>query len=241
VSILVICPSRNRPAELADTASTLVKTRRHGSTQLLAVVDPDDMDGDRYVAGANMLYHYMFPEHAGGMVNALNAAAKHVLEEWPDVTILGFVGDDHKFRTLHWDEQIEQALATPGFAYGYDGFWHKGEIPTQIFISREIVVALGYMALPDLRHLYVDNAWRALADRLDVLHYLPEVYIEHMHPAIGKAEWDDGHKRVNAPEMYERDRAAFEKWQGSSRFNQDVRRVRRAIKPTTVKTLGGSP
>lgn len=217
---------------MAEVASTLVRTRFHGGTRMMAVIDPDDPEGDAYVSRANSLFDFHFPIHDGGMVNALNAAARYVLDEMPEVEIIGFVGDDHRFRTLHWDKIIAETLARPGYAYGYDGFWHKGEIPTQIFISREIVKALGYFALPDCQHLYVDNAWREVAERLGVLHYKPELFIEHMHPAIGKAELDEGYKRVNAPEVWAHDQAAFEAWKASGRAADDARKVRRAIGST---------
>jgi hypothetical protein len=232
MSLVVLCPSRGRPQELREVATTLVQTRVYGSTRMLAVIDSDDPLADEYVAQANSLYDFHFPSHEGGMVNALNAAAKHVIDELPDVEILGFVGDDHRFRTMHWDREISIALEEPGYAYGYDGFWQQGELPTQIFISKPIVKALGYYALPDCQHLFVDNAWRAVAETVGRLHYLPEVYIEHMHPAIGKAKWDEGHKRVNTPEMYGRDGAAFSAWRDSERFADDVGRVRQAIGST---------
>jgi hypothetical protein len=224
---------------MREVASTVVKTRSLGDTQILAVLDSDDPEADDYVNHAAPLYDTYFPIHEGGMVNALNAAASYVINERPDVTILGFVGDDHRFRTLHWDGKIQQALKRPGYAYGYDGFWQKGEIPTQIFISREIVEALGYFALPDCRHLYVDNAWRSVAEGAGVLHYLSDLYIEHMHPAHPdkKAEWDEGYKRVNSEEMYSHDRAAFESWRASGRFASDVRKVRRVVlAPATIAT-----
>lgn len=233
MSILVLCPSRGRPQALAEAARTLAETRYYGDTQLLAVIDADDPTADAYVAQANPTYRYIIPEHSGGMVAALNAAAVLVVDE---AAILGFIGDDHRFRTKGWDEVIEQALVKPGFAYGDDGFRRAGDIPTQIFVSSKIVKALGYFALPDCNHLYVDNAWRAIADATKTLHYLPEVMIEHMHPLIGKAEWDEGYRRVNAPEMYLRDEAAFMAWRASPRFAQDVKRVRQALGPTTIAT-----
>lgn len=231
MSIIVLCPTRGRPSALREAAASLVETRYYGDTQLLAVIDADDPTADEYIGQANPGYRYIIPEHSGGMVAALNAAAKMVGNE---ATILGFIGDDHRFRTKCWDEAIEKALVKPGFAYGDDGFRRDGDIPTQIFISSEIVAALGYMALPDLYHLYVDNAWRALADGASALHYLPDVLIEHMHPLIGKAEWDEGYKRVNAPAVYLRDEAAFQAWRTSPRFAEDVKRARGALSPATI-------
>lgn len=236
MSIAVFCPTRNRPKAIREAAYSLIETRRLGSTRLVAIIDADDLDAEEYVKQANTLYDYVFPIHEGGMVAALNAGVKQVLAEDPSITICGFIGDDHRFRTKGWDEAFEKELARPGYVYGYDGFWHDGKIPTQIFISREIVEALGYMALPDCHHLYVDNAWRSVGDAIHRFTWRRDVLIEHMHPAINKAEWDEGYKRVNSDEMYERDRKAFEAWRASPRFAEDVQRARRALGSPTIAT-----
>lgn len=164
------------------------------------------------------------------MVNALNAAALRTLVEWPHERVLGFVGDDHRFRTAGWDVTFLEALADrPGFVYGNDLFWPKGEIPTQIFISAGIVAELGWMALPTCNHLYVDNAWMELGQATGSIRYYQDIVIEHMHPAANKAPRDEGYDRVNSAEMYNHDGAAFATWRDSQRFEDDVRRVTAAL------------
>jgi hypothetical protein len=69
------------------------------------------------------------------------------------------------------------------------------------FLSRQVAGFFG-MGLKTLRHLYIDNYWLELAGAAGCLTYLPDVVIEHMHPAYGKAEWDESYRRVNSPEMY---------------------------------------
>jgi hypothetical protein len=172
----------------------------------------------------------MRPEHAGGMVNALNAGALETLEKWPHERAIGFVGDDHRFRTPGWDLTFLESLkARKGFVYGNDLFWRNGEIPTQIFISAEIIKCLGWMGLPSCKHLYIDNVWRELGEATGSIRYFSDVVVEHMHPAGGKAEWDEGHRRVNSEQMYSHDAAAFAAWRDSDRFLDDVAKVRRAL------------
>lgn len=226
MSITVLCPSRGRPDALLAAAQSMAQTRRHGDTRFLAILDADDAALDGYTH-ENVLYDWIVvnpPEK--GMVAALNHAVTHHERAMGGASILGFIGDDHRFRTDGWDSVIGETLSkSPGYAYGYDGFWHKGEIPTQIFISSLIVKALGYYALPDCHHLFVDNAWKEVAQATGTLHYLPQVYIEHLHPAIGKGQWDEGHVRVNSAEMYGHDGEAFKAWRESDRFTRDVQRV----------------
>jgi hypothetical protein len=95
-------------------------------------------------------------------------------------------------------------------------------------MSASIVEALGWMGLPGCHHLYIDNAWRSLGDATKSLFYMPDVVIEHMHPAGGKAEWDEGHRRVNTEAMYSHDRAVYESWLDGS-MSEDIERVRSAL------------
>lgn len=164
------------------------------------------------------------------MVNALNASVIDALQEWPHELAFGFVGDDHRFRSTGWDEKFIATLTDqPGFVYGNDLFWPKGEIPTQIFISSGILASLGWMGLPGCTHLYIDNAWRELGEATQSIRYHPEVVIEHMHPAGGKAEWDEGHLRVNSEAMYNHDAEAFAAWRESEQFALDVAAVQRGL------------
>jgi hypothetical protein len=160
----------------------------------------------------------------GNMVKALNYAAREVTSEY-----VGFIGDDHRFRTKDWDAIFLAQLETQGggFVYGNDLFWKNGEIPTQVFMSSSIVKALGWMGLPSCKHLYIDNVWRVLGEGTSIT-YMPEVVIEHLHPATGKVKADEGHLRVNAPAMYDHDRAAFEEWQVNLAA-QDIEIARQAL------------
>jgi hypothetical protein len=58
------------------------------------------------------------------------------------------------------------------------------------------------------------------------------VIVEHMHPAAGKAEWDEAYRRVNSSAMYEHDSAAFAEWLKRSMV-EDVAKVR-ALRTVTA-------
>lgn len=223
MSILVLCPTRGRPQALREAFSSFDQTVTMLSSRMLGVVDLDDPQQSRYDEP------FLTPEHGGGMVAALNAAVQQVLLSPEPPDIIGFIGDDHRFRTVGWDTAITTALEKPGFAYGYDKFWHEGQIPTQVFISRPIVEALGYFALPTCHHLYVDNAWMALGQATGSIHWLRDVVIEHMHPAVGKAEWDEGYRLVNSDVMYEHDGNAFANWRESHAYQEDVAKVQAVV------------
>lgn len=226
IDLLVLCPTRGRPSAAREAQAAFRSTAATGSTELLFVVDNDDPALDEYLSSDITAIHQ---DPAGNMVGALNLAARWAIENL-DPKIVGFVGDDHRFRTAGWDQAFTDVLVAKGggMVYANDLFWPKGEIPTQIFMSSEIIKALGWMGLPTCTHLYIDNVWRHIGETLGKLFYMPDIVIEHMHPAGGKAEWDEGHRRVNSEAMYAHDRAAFEAWLASDAI-EDIERVRSAL------------
>jgi hypothetical protein len=231
--LTVICPSRGRPDGAAEVTKTFLATATSLDTTLVFVVDPDDVTAADYPAapGEPAVLTLVLPEKPAdrGMLPALAAGLKRILAADVDdeLTVIGFVGDDHRFRTPGWDAAIEDYLELhPGVAYA-DDLLKRQELPTQWFVSRSIVDVFG-MGLPGLFHLYIDDYWKTLAAGAGCLYYMPDLIIEHMHPTVGKAEWDDGYRAVNAPEMYAHDNAVFTAWL-SSDYRRDVETLAQII------------
>jgi hypothetical protein len=128
--------------------------------------------------------------------------------------ILAFFGDDHRPRTAGWDDLVLDAFETMGggLVYGRDGLQDE-RLPTAPFWSADVIRALGWFYPPTLTHLYADDYWLALANDLGRRTYLPDVYIEHLHPSAtnadgsAKAEADDLNRENDS--FYEQDRDEF--------------------------------
>ena len=220
--ILVITPTRGRPQKAKAAYLTFTETRSLEDTAMVFVVDKDDPTFMEYVDSGLPVVSY--DHEGGGMAAPLNAAVADLATR---CDIVGFVGDDHRFRTPAWDEKIVDVLETdPGVAYGNDLI--RSDIPTQVFINSAIVQALGWMAVPGCRHLYLDNGWRVLGLGIGSYHYVSSVVIEHCHPFFGRGEMDEGYARVNSGEMYAHDAAAFDRWLKES-SEADIARARKAI------------
>lgn len=203
--LVVVVPSRGRPAAARELAAAFTETCT-ADTKLVFSLDADDPTVSDYPKPRTVA-------HNRSMVEALNKAAEfQVGGDLPGGRpfAIGFMGDDHRPRTHGWDTAYLEALRELGTGIVYGNDLLQGErIPTQCAMTADIVRALGYMAPPALTHMYVDNAWLALGRTAQCIRYLPDVVVEHLHPVAGKAEWDEGYRRVNDPGMYAKDEAAF--------------------------------
>lgn len=225
--LLMLCPTRGRPANAVQVLETFRDTHQRLSTQLVFVVDEDDP--------MRATYEEMLPaknleinEDVGSMGRALNSSAT-MHAEIGIYDYLGFMGDDHRFRTNDWDETMVKGLesAGGGFAYGND-LYQGQNLPTHILMNTSIVGALGWMGLPKARHLFLDDCWKELGFGVDRLFYFPDVIVEHCHPFAGSAPMDEGYERVNSREMIDHDQAIFEDWKVNRR-DSDIELVRNAL------------
>src|SRR5690606_34943530 len=90
--------------------------------------------------------------------------------------------------------------------------------------TSNIVTALGYMAPPDLVHLFLDNAWLDWGRGAECLTYLPGTVIEHMHPAAGKAANDAGYLEANSQTRFTADRDAYEQYT-ATQLADDIKKL----------------
>src|SRR5262245_16265098 len=206
--MLVIVPSRGRPHNVSALIDAWRETRAYA--QLLIVVDNDDDTLEQYQAVMETAPDWVdmqFTERKrlGPTLN------KYAVKYAAYYDVIGFMGDDHRPRTHAWDRRFAGAIAAlggVGVAYGND-LIQGANLPTAVWLSGCIVETLGYMVPPGMTHLYLDDFWKALGQRLQRLTYLNGVVIEHMHPVAGKSAWDEGYAEVNAGTMYENDGKVF--------------------------------
>lgn len=221
--LVVVVPSRGRPERCAELVEACVKTCT-ASTVLLVSLDTDDPRAPEYAAPAGSTVFFHYGEHAGH-VGAINAAAERALADFQPFAVAK-LDDDHRPRTVGWDARYLEALRGLGTGIVYGNDLLQGErLPTAPAMTADIVRVLGHVAPPVLRHLYCDDYWRDLCRQAGCLRYLPDVVVEHMHPAAGKAAWDDGYARANAPERYRDDGLAWAAYQ-VRQLMEDAAKVR---------------
>ncbi len=227
--LVIVIPTRGRPSNAEAALTTIDITSTADRTVVLAI-DADDPMAPEYqqiAAGRAMLY--VLPESAGH-VAAINAAAVHAVHELHPFAVVK-LDDDHRPRSYGWDEDYLRALHGLGSGICYGNDLLQGEnMPTAPGMTADIIRTLGFMAPPELGHLYCDNFWKDLATAAGCLHYLDRVVVEHVHPGAGKATWDAGYARVNSPQRYAADGAAYQRY-CDTRMADDVRAVQNLRTP----------
>jgi len=206
----VIVPSRGRPRNVVELVEAWAETRSGEADLLICIDDDDPLNGQYLTADQLPKWAKIISGPRRRLGGTLNFAAPAIAERYE---MVGFMGDDHRPRTPGWDRMISEVGASTylAVAYGDDLFQHAA-LPTAVFMDSRIVRRLGWMVLPGQTHLFMDNLWKTLGEQLGALRYLPDVVIEHVHPAAGKGEWDAGYAEVNAGPVWEADEALYKEW-----------------------------
>lgn len=226
--LAVLVPTRGRPGNAARLAQAFRDTDALNAV-VVFVADADDPELPAYrrLLDEGEIPRLMIHDKPGGqgLCYPLNYAARRYAELYEAV---GFMGDDHLPRTRGWDDRVREALDSlePRIVYGND-LLQGPNLPTAVFMQSRLVGAMGVMAPQVMRHLYLDNFWKELGERLGGLRYLDDVIIEHLHPVNGKADWDEGYRRVNASAADQADREAWEAYRDGVGFMGLLKLVRK--------------
>ena len=219
--LLVITPSRGRPQNAARLVEAVHATRK-AVTHVHIAVDDDDPalpeyrkavrcmeDGDEFEVGPR-----------GGLAEWTNRVAVRRASEY---RYLASFGDDMVPRTPGWDAALIRAIeGMGGTGMAYPWTATREDIGEAIVMSSDIVSALGWMALPECSHWYIDDAWTALGRAAGCLRYLRAVAVDHLNPvAQGRP---DATSRDNGRSLAA-DKAAYEAWQ-RERMADDVAVIR---------------
>jgi hypothetical protein len=193
--IALMVPTRGRPENVAELQNAINDTAFSQPEMMLGVDDDDDV---MLRCSAFAHYRTIYTQPRMTVARWCDYLSARALS-WPGVDVIGFMGDDHRPRTRHWDVHIRMEMAKmgSGMVYCADGLQNE-RLPTSVFFSADVIRALGYFCPPQLQHMYLDNFWLALARGIGRVTYLPDVLIEHMHPDIGKAEYDDSYRESSA-------------------------------------------
>lgn len=242
--LTIFVPTRGRPESARELQETFQNTCK-GRTEVIFILSTDDPMFTTYLdlqsLGRIRKVICVSPDRRG-LVDPLNMGFKKWLENpriFPSYAV-GFMGDDHRPRTIGWDSCYLEALTElsgrcrqrqiPGVGLVYGNDLLQGEnLPTQIAMTTNIPTTLGRMVPWELSHLYTDTYWRELGKSLNKLTYLPDVIVEHMHPGAGKAKVDSGYEFSGNFSLDLSDRSIFQGIVSDKIIPEDVRKLRRLM------------
>lgn len=210
MELIMAVPSRNRPRSVQELYKSFQETCT-ADTKLVVLVDDDDTDLDEYLTDVEASNNYdlvVGPRLRIGPT--LNRFVPRFAEQ---AFAVGFMGDDHRPRTFGWDTVYLNNLREMGTGVVYGNDLLQGEnLPTQVAMTSDIIKATGKFVPDGMRHLYLDNAWKAIGKALEAIRYLPEIIVEHLHPSAGKANWDESYLENNSDATNSADRHAYDFW-----------------------------
>lgn len=199
-------------------------TQTTGRVRLVYLVDDDDQTRGEYPGFSTYLGESYLPvlqgEPTGDPTGPLNIASRN-----SQADVVGFMGDDSRFETKGWDEQVLSALEKPGFCWGEDG--NQRPWPSTVFITKKIVDTLGWMVHPSLRRGFFDVQWLTLANLTDSTRVIPAMF-RHDNSA-GDPQSPNFKKEAQVPpEVIASDEIAFNLWvKNDSR--KDAQKIRHAL------------
>lgn len=204
---MYLLASRQRPHKLALFAEAYRETLATEPVTIL--VDEDDPTLHSYHSinlPAPLMYEVSAPGLPGQKVN------NWISNNLQSVDYVGVLGDDVLPRTVGWDRCLAAESQRDGgiIAYARDGI-QDDRLATHPVIGKQLLQVLGWFTPPQLAHYYADNFWTISGRKLNRLRYAADIYLEHMHPAGGKARADAISNRLQ--QMYTRDTTAWEDMQ----------------------------
>lgn len=193
--ISIIVPTRKRPNQFTRLVDNIVDTVSDiQNVELLVYIDDDDDESiPALTAAAERIDINAVQGNkliGSQMYNELGKIARG--------DILMFGADDIVFGNSLWDlvvqDEFDKFEDKILLVYGNDGF-QNGRIATHGFIHRYWMELVGYVLPPKLASAYTDEWVTDLAIRVGRNKYLPNLMVEHLHPAAGKAPTDETYQK----------------------------------------------
>lgn len=189
--ISLLLPTRQRPNQLKRLVDSVNATATHPELiELVTYTDDDDPSYDALELDIDWV-RVRGSRHIDGLVNL--SAMWNRCYEASSGDIVMHCGDDIVFRTPDWDAIVYEAFdAVPDkilFAFGRDGIQDANNFGTHGFIHRRWVEAVGFFVPPYFVSDYNDTFLNDVAKQIG-RHREIDIYTEHMHFIIGKADID---------------------------------------------------
>lgn len=212
MKILYKLTTRSRPDKMFKCIENIRAMALEKDPWIQLTLDINDNTLNTKEMRAKMLsYPNVFPLW-GISRNKIDAFNRDVPQEGWDIIVA--TSDDIKF-SHGFDEQIkkdaiEAAEKQPAdwsgitdvsdydFVLWYSDGAEHGKILTVPIMTMKYYKRLGYIYNPIYQNLFCDEEAIYVGEKLGKIYYSEAKILEHLHPAWGKAEWDDQYRRTDS-------------------------------------------
>lgn len=198
IRISLLAPTRQRPDNLLRLAQSVIDTAdKPKEVELVTYIDEDDGSYGNLELPIKWV-KVRGPRQIDGKVN-LSVMWNKCWEQAQGEYFM-HCGDDIVFKSKSWDTKIKQAIderaGKIAFVWGND--WtpesQRNVFGTHGFIHGNWTNITGRFVPPYFVSDYNDTWFNDVARMLNVAQYLPDVWTEHMHYSVNKAEIDQNTK-----------------------------------------------
>jgi len=194
ISILV--PTRGRPKNMQTLLDSIKDTSRNfNQVEIIFYIDNDDRDSIDKIKNLVKQYGENIKYTIGQRIVLSQMWNKCF--DLASGNIFMHCGDDIIFKSNNWDDLIKNAFKKYDdkivLVYGRDGN-HDERLSTHAFLHRNWVDCVGYLVPPYFSSDWNDVWLFDVSGMINRRKYLKDVFTEHMHPHIGKADFDKTHQ-----------------------------------------------
>ena len=203
--ISILCPTRNRVDDLEKFVTSVYETAEFKDLlEFIFYIDDDDENSVLKCEELSNRNIYSIKVIIGERIILSNMWNKCSEQATGKIMFVG--SDDIICRTKNWDtvvrDEFDKFDDKIVFIFGSDGIKSgpKNRNPatphgygTSYFLHKNWVDVVGYIDPPYFSADFADLWMNDIAQRIDRKVWI-DVYMEHMHPGIGKGEWDSTHK-----------------------------------------------
>ena len=238
----LLCPTRGRPHLVQRLLESLLQTSAVPQRlELLLYVDADDTRLAEYRA---LVDAAQISAKKLGRFELLVGEPKSVSKSWNDLAAMArgdmllITNDDQVYASAGWDVRLDQEAAT--FDDAFYCLWFNDGINGEKhcafpIVSRRWVEALGYLT-PGIFEFLANDTWLMdIGRRLNRLHYVGDVLVEHRHFTVGKAAADETYLRHRTGDARDRRKRDMDLYERTAEIRErDAQRLR-MLSATTGK------
>lgn len=205
--ILYNFPSRNRIAKFEAACENIKSLSADQNYTILAKIDQDDYDYDKYLYYAAILAKNdnieWMPGESTSKIHAVNRDIP--ADGWE---ILVTMSDDMIWLIPGFDEIIRHHCGPDDFVHFPDGYVNR-RLCTLPIIGIDYYLRDGYVGHPDYKSLWADNEWQDVSKKRGRYKFVNIPIVRHDHPAWTGAPKDALLQHTES--FYNEDQATYQR------------------------------